>query len=45
MWELVNSDYGQEGPTQTHRMKVDGGWLYRVIARVGVSITFVKELN
>jgi hypothetical protein len=50
-WELVASEnatdkhgYNTKHPNaRTHRLKVPGGWLYRVTAKTGVCMSFVPE--
>jgi len=38
-WELVVS----EDDRRTHRLRVDGGWLYRVTHENGVALVFVPR--
>lgn len=40
-WEHVSNEYGW----LTHRMKVDGGWLYRTGNPETVAVSFVPDVD
>ena len=42
-WEPVFGEDTKRIFALTHRMRVNGGWLYRVITQTGVALQFVPD--
>ena len=44
-WEMAAESYHKDRPNEdlTYRLKVPGGWLYRVVEQNGTSMAFVPE--